>query len=48
MVDAILSRLSEMRIPETYFEVIVLAGEALIFYTQLLDAVAEREHFETS
>lgn len=46
MVDAVLARLSEIAIPETYVDVIVLAREALIFYTQLLDAVGEREAFE--
>lgn len=45
-VDSILSRLSEIVFPETYVDVLVLAREALIFYTQLLDRVAEREAFE--
>lgn len=48
MVDSILSRLSEITIPRTYIEVIVLAREALVFYTQLLDAVGEREAFESA
>lgn len=45
-VDMILARLSEMAFPETYVDVLLLAREALIFYTQLLDRVGEREAFE--
>jgi hypothetical protein len=48
LVDAILRRLSEIQVPETYLGVIVLAREALIFYGQLLDAVAERAGFEST
>lgn len=47
-VDEILSRLSEMNIPDRYIDVLLLAREAIGFYTRLLDEVRERESFESS
>jgi hypothetical protein len=45
-VDAILEHLRELELPERYRDLIRTAREAFELYTDLLDAVAEREGFE--
>lgn len=45
-VDAILNRLQELNLPESYRDLIRVAREAFELYNDLLDAIAEREGFE--